>query len=70
MCEAFGMRCEIHVSGFGSMQILGATNEDVCEYYERGLLGPGVRYQIRWDYIDEHRLPDTPVEPVAPLHPS
>ncbi len=99
MCEAFGMRCEIHMSGFGNMQILGATSEDVCEYYERGLLGPGVRYdtappyleepcdrmgadgfvqlpsapglgyQIRWDYIDEHRLADTPVEPVAPLHP-
>jgi len=99
MCEAFGMRCELHMSGFGNLQILGATSEDVCEYYERGLLGPGVRYdrppayleascdplspdgfvdlprgpglgyQIRWDYIEAHRLPGTQVEPVAPLHP-
>lgn len=98
MCEAFGMRCELHMSGFGNLQILGATSEDVCEYYERGLLGPGVRYdrppayleapcdplspdgfvdlprapglgyQIRWDYIEAHRLPDTQVEPAAPLH--
>ncbi|WP_461479940.1 enolase C-terminal domain-like protein [Mycobacterium sp. HUMS_1102779] len=44
MCEAFGIRCEIHMSGFGNLQVLGATSEDVCEYYERGLLGPGVRY--------------------------
>ena len=36
------MRCEIHMSGFGNLQVLGATSEDVCEYYERGLLGPGV----------------------------
>ncbi len=98
MCEAVGLRCELHMSGFGNLQVLGATSEDVCEYYERGLLGrgfamtaprlsrgtvrpaqpgrdsliypaPGLGYQIRWDYIESHRLPDTPVEPVAPLHP-
>ncbi|WP_255731233.1 enolase C-terminal domain-like protein [Mycobacterium kiyosense] len=98
MCEAVGMRCELHMSGFGNLQVLGATSEDVCEYYERGLLGPGARYeappyleaacdpldsagfvavpatpglgyQIRWDYIEAHRLPDTQVEAVAPLHP-
>lgn len=99
MCEAVGMRCELHMSGFGNLQVLGATSDDVCEYYERGLLGPGARYdtappylhapcdpltpdgfveipsapglgyEIRWDYIEEHRLPDVAVEPVAPLHP-
>jgi L-alanine-DL-glutamate epimerase-like enolase superfamily enzyme len=99
MCEAVGMRCELHMSGFGNLQVLGATSEDVCEYYERGLLGPGARYdavppyleascdplgpdglvdlpqapglgyQIRWDYIEDHRLPDTTAEPVAPMHP-
>ncbi len=99
MCEAVGLRCELHMSGFGNLQVLGATSDDVCEYYERGLLGPGVRYdsappyleapcdplsqdgfvdlplapglgyQILWDYIESHRLPDVPVEPVAPLHP-
>lgn len=99
MCEAVGMRCELHMSGFGNLQVFGATSEDVCEYYERGLLGPGARYdaapaylkspcgpltpdgfvempsapglgyEIRWDYVEEHRLPDAAVEPVAPLHP-
>jgi L-alanine-DL-glutamate epimerase-like enolase superfamily enzyme len=87
VCEAYGVRCEIHMSGFGNLQILGATSEDVCEYYERGLLapgidyetpppyleaicdpmdsegyvhvpqGPGMGYQFRWDYIEEHRDP-------------
>ena len=87
LCEAHGVRCEIHMSGFGNLQVLGATSEDVCEYYERGLLAPGVEYdrtppyleqpcdpidaegfvavptapglgyRLRWDYIDDHRLP-------------
>jgi L-alanine-DL-glutamate epimerase-like enolase superfamily enzyme len=42
ICEAFGVKCEMHMSGFGNLQILGATSEDVCEYYERGLEAPGV----------------------------
>lgn len=99
LCEAHGVRCELHMSGFGNLQVLGATSEDVCEYYERGLLGPGVDYdatppylqapcdplnadgfvtvpqgpglgyELQWDYIDQHRLPPTEAEPVAPLHP-
>jgi len=99
VCEAFGLRCELHMSGFGNLQVLGATSEDVCEYYERGLLGPGVRYggtppylktpcdplypdgyvnlpqapglgyEIQWDYIERHRVPDASGEGVAPLHP-
>jgi L-alanine-DL-glutamate epimerase-like enolase superfamily enzyme len=98
-CEAFGLHCELHMSGFGNLQVLGATSEDVCEYYERGLLGPGVHYnaappylkspcdpmdgegyvrvpqtpglgyEIQWDYIDDRRLPDVDIEPLAPLHP-
>lgn len=97
-CDAFGMRCELHMSGFGNLQVLGATSEDICEYYERGLLGPEVRYdvvppylkascdpfedgfvtvpqlpglgyEINWDYIDEHRVTEPEIEPVAPLHP-
>lgn len=98
-CEAFGLHCELHMSGFGNLQVLGATSEDVCEYYERGLVGPGVDYDatapylkapcdpmtpdgyvtvpqtpglgydIQWDFIDQHRLPDVPVEAVAPMHP-
>jgi L-alanine-DL-glutamate epimerase-like enolase superfamily enzyme len=86
VCEAYGVKCEIHMSGFANLQLLGATSEDVCEYYERGLLAPGVDYetpppylaaigdpmdeqgfvhlpqepgmgyQIKWDYIEEHRI--------------
>jgi L-alanine-DL-glutamate epimerase-like enolase superfamily enzyme len=86
VAEAYGVKCEIHMSGFANLQILGATSEDTCEYYERGLLapgvdydtpppylqeicdpldgegyvsvpqGPGMGYQINWDYIEEHRI--------------
>jgi L-alanine-DL-glutamate epimerase-like enolase superfamily enzyme len=86
VCEAYGVRCEIHMSGFGNLQILGATSEDTCQYYERGLLapgvaydtpppylrqicdpmddegfvrvpqGPGMGYEIEWDYIEDNRL--------------
>ena len=43
LCEAFGVRLEIHMAGFGNLQVLGATSEDTCRYYERGLLAPGDR---------------------------
>ncbi|MEX1021041.1 MAG: enolase C-terminal domain-like protein [Litorilinea sp.] len=86
ICEAFGVKCEVHMSGFANLQILGSTSEDVCEYYERGLLapgldyetpppylaalgdpmdsdgyvhlpqGPGMGYEIVWDYIEENRV--------------
>jgi L-alanine-DL-glutamate epimerase-like enolase superfamily enzyme len=52
MCEAFAMRCEPHMSGFGNLQILGATSEDVCEYYERGLVAPGVNYDLTPPYVE------------------
>jgi L-alanine-DL-glutamate epimerase-like enolase superfamily enzyme len=51
VCEAYGVRCEIHMSGFANLQILGATSEDVCEYYERGLLAPGVDYETPPPYL-------------------
>jgi len=38
MYEALGMKCEIHVGGYGNAQILAATDGDLCEYFERGLL--------------------------------
>lgn len=53
LCEAHGVRCEIHMSGFGNLQVLGATSEDVCEYYERGLLAPGVDYDQTPPYLQE-----------------
>jgi L-alanine-DL-glutamate epimerase-like enolase superfamily enzyme len=56
ICEAFGVRCEMHMSGWGNLQILGATSEDVCEYYERGLLAPGVDCNPLPPYLEA--LPD------------
>ena len=53
VCEAYDVRCEIHMAGFGNLQILGATSEDTCEYYERGLLAPGVAYDTPEPYLKE-----------------
>jgi L-alanine-DL-glutamate epimerase-like enolase superfamily enzyme len=52
LCEAYGVKCEIHMSGFANLQILGSTSEDVCEYYERGLLAPGVDYETPPPYLE------------------
>ena len=52
IADAFGMHCELHMSGFGNLQALGATSEDVCEYYERGLLAPGVNYDATPPYLE------------------
>jgi L-alanine-DL-glutamate epimerase-like enolase superfamily enzyme len=41
------------MSGFGNLQILAATSEDTCEYYERGLLAPGVDYETPPPYLEE-----------------
>ena len=53
VCEAFGIKLEMHMAGFGNLQILGATSEDVCEYYERGLEAPGVDYETPPPYWEE-----------------
>ena len=53
ICEAYGLRCEMHMSGFGNLQILGATSEDTCEYYERGLLAPGIDVETPPPYLEE-----------------
>jgi len=53
ICEAFGLKLELHGAGFGNLQILGATSENVCEYYERGLLAPGVDYETPPPYWEE-----------------
>lgn len=52
VCEAFGVKCEIHMSGFGNLQVLGATSEDICEYYERGILAPGLDYETPPPYFE------------------
>ncbi|MFB0522375.1 MAG: enolase C-terminal domain-like protein, partial [Candidatus Bathyarchaeia archaeon] len=45
LCEAYGVKCELHGGGFGNLQILGATSPKLCEWYERGLLGPNFDYE-------------------------
>ena len=30
------------MSGYANLQLLGSTSEDVCEFYERGLVAPGI----------------------------
>ena len=70
VCEAFGVKCEMHMAGHGNLQILGATSEDVCEYYERGLEAPGVDYEQPLPYLEDIcdpmddegyvKLPDAP----------
>ena len=52
-CGAVGLKLEMHMAGFGNLQILGATSEDVCEYYERGLLAPGLDYETPPPYLKE-----------------
>ena len=51
VCEAYGLRCEIHMAGWGNLQVLGATTEDTSEYYEKGLLAPGVDYDAPHPYL-------------------
>ena len=53
MYESFGIPCEMHVGGFGNAQILGATTEDTCEFFERGLLRPGEDYDVTPPYLLE-----------------
>jgi L-alanine-DL-glutamate epimerase-like enolase superfamily enzyme len=51
VCEAFGVRLEMHMSGFANLQVLGSTSEDICQYYERGLLAPGLDYESQTPYL-------------------
>jgi L-alanine-DL-glutamate epimerase-like enolase superfamily enzyme len=51
VCEAYGLRCELHVGGWANLQVLGATSEDTSEYYEKGFLAPGVDYDAPHPYL-------------------
>ena len=51
VCESFGIRCEIHMAGWGNLQVMGATSEDTSEWYEKGLLAPGVDYDAPHPYL-------------------
>jgi len=51
MYESLGVPCEIHVGGFGNAQILGATSEETCEFYERGLHWVDEDYDVIPPYL-------------------
>ena len=54
MCEAFGIRCEIHGGGPGNLHALCAMHNG--EYYERGLLHPFIDHEEPAPYL--HALCD------------
>jgi len=69
LCEAFGVRLEIHGGGPGNLQVLGAMGIP-GEYYERGLLHPILDYeqQTPWlrtiiDPMDEQGYVHIPQKP-------
>ncbi|WP_394155048.1 enolase C-terminal domain-like protein [Loktanella salsilacus] len=51
VCEAYGIKCEIHMAGWGNLHAMGATSEDTSEYYEKGLLAPGMDYDAPHPYL-------------------
>jgi L-alanine-DL-glutamate epimerase-like enolase superfamily enzyme len=50
-CQALGIQCEMHGGGWANSQILGATPESTCEYFERGLLRPDLDYEVSPPYL-------------------
>ena len=52
LCEAFGLRLEIHGGGPGNLQILGAMGIP-GEYYERGLLYPHFDYDNATPWLNQ-----------------
>lgn len=51
LCQAYGIQCEMHGGGWCNSQILGATPESTCEYFERGLLRPDLDYEKPAPYL-------------------
>ena len=52
VAQAFGIQCEMHGGGWANSQILGATTEATCEYFERGLLRPDFDYETPPPYLE------------------
>ncbi len=57
LCEAFGVRLEVHGGGAGNLQVLGAMGIP-GEYYERGLLHPFLNYEESTLWLKE------PIDPL------
>ena len=51
ICEAYGIQCEMHGGGWSNSQILAATPEATCKYFERGLLRPDADYETPPPYL-------------------
>jgi L-alanine-DL-glutamate epimerase-like enolase superfamily enzyme len=51
LCQAFGIKCEMHGGHWTNSHILGATPESTCEYFERGLLRPDLDYERPPGYL-------------------
>ena len=51
ICQAYGLQCELHGGGWAHTQILGATTEATCKYYERGGLRPDFDYETPPPYL-------------------
>ena len=52
VAQSYGIKCEMHGGGWANSQILGATTEAVCEYFERGLLRPDFDYEKPAPYLN------------------
>jgi len=52
VAQAYGIQCEMHGGGWANSQILGATTEATCEYFERGLLRPDFDYETPAPYLN------------------
>jgi L-alanine-DL-glutamate epimerase-like enolase superfamily enzyme len=52
LCESFGVRLEVHGTGAGNLQVLGAMAIP-GEYYERGLLHPLLDYEAQTPWLKE-----------------
>ncbi len=51
LCQAYGLQCEMHGGGWANSQIMGATTEATCQYFERGTLHPGLDYETPPPYL-------------------
>ena len=50
--ESFGVPCEMHGGWFPNSAILGATTDETCLFYERGLLRPDFDYDATPPYLN------------------
>ena len=52
VAQSYGIQCEMHGGGWANSQIMGATTEATCEYFDRGLLWPDFDYEVPSPYLN------------------